>query len=222
MSRPHQSVATTAPAPTGGLNALNPISNMPETDAIVMRNFFPEPFGCRVRKGYKEHATGLTGAVASLMRYNAIDGTSHLFAVDQVGIFDVTAPGDYSAATPLKASTNPWWQWTNSANPAGTWLIAFNGVNDGIVYDGTTMESLVAGDGVAPYTWKNVDPKVLVQPIAHQHRIWAVEKNSTRAWYLPPEQLWGIAESFDFGGNFVHTGKRMQDNHVLLCIFECF
>jgi hypothetical protein len=128
MSRPRQSVATTNPAPTGGLNALNPISNMPETDAIVMRNFFPEPFGCRVRKGYKEHATGLTGAVASLMRYNAIDGISHLFAVDQVGIFDVTAPGDYSAATPLKPSTNPWWQYTNSANPAGTWLIAFNGV----------------------------------------------------------------------------------------------
>jgi hypothetical protein len=206
MSKLRQSVATTVPAPTGGLNALNPISNMPETDAVVMRNFFPEPFGCRVRKGYKEHATGLTGAVATLMRYNSIAGTSKLFAVDQTGIFDVTAPGDYSAATPLKPSTNPWWQYTNSANPAGTWLIAFNGVDDGIIYDGTTMESLVAGDGVAPHTWKNVDPKVLVQPIAHQHRIWAVEKSSTRAWYLPPEQLWGVAEMFDFGGNFNRGG----------------
>lgn len=179
---------------------------MPETDAIVMRNFFPEPFGVRVRKGYKEHATGLNGPVCTLMRYNSIDGTSKLFAVDQSQVMDVTASGDYSAGTPAAASTNPWWQWTNSANPAGTWLIAFNGVDDGLLYDGTTMNNLVAGDGTAPYTWKNVDPKVLVQPIAHQHRIWAVEKDSTRAWYLPPEQLWGVAESFDFGGNFNRGG----------------
>ena len=101
------SVSTTVTAPIGGLNALNPISNMPETDAIVMRNFFPEPFGCRVRKGYKEHATGLDGAVCSLLTFASSDGTTKLFAVDQSNVFDVTAPGDYSAATPLCASANP-------------------------------------------------------------------------------------------------------------------
>jgi len=71
--------STTVPAPTGGLNAISPISNMAETDAIIMRNFFPEPFGCRVRKGYKQHATGLDGAVASILTYLSQDGTKKVF-----------------------------------------------------------------------------------------------------------------------------------------------
>jgi hypothetical protein len=200
------SYSKTVTAPIGGLNAFNSISNMPESDAVVLRNFFPEPFGVRVRKGYREHATGLDGDVCTLMRYNAIDGTTKLFAVDQVGVYDVTTPGDYSLAVPVADSTNPWWQCTNSANPAGTFLIAFNGKDDGLLYDGTAMHSLVDGNGTDPYTWSGIDPKLLVQPIAHQHRIWAVEKDTTRAWYLPPEQLWGVAESFDFGGNFNRGG----------------
>ena len=140
------------------------------------------------------------------MRYNGIDGSVTLFAVDQTQVMDVTTAGDYSAGTALCASTNPWWQFTNSANPAGTHLIAFNGSDDGIWWDGTDLVRLTAGDGIAEGTWKNIDPKLLVQPIAHQHRIWAVEKNSTRAWYLPPEQLFGVAEFFDFGGNFNRGG----------------
>lgn len=201
-----RSQSRTVTAPIGGLNAFSPISNMPENDAIVLRNFFPEPFGVRVRKGYREHAIGLDGEVCSLMRYNGIDGTTTVFAVDQTQVIDVTTPGDYSAGTPLCSSTNPWWQFTNSANPAGTHLIAFNGTDDGIWWDGTTLIRLVAGDGSTPGSWGGVDPKKLVQPIAHQHRIWAVEKDSTRAWYLPPEALYGVAEFFDFGGNFNRGG----------------
>jgi len=201
-----RSYSKTVTAPIGGLNAFNPISNMPESDALVLRNFFPEPFGVRVRKGYREHAIGMDGEVCTLMRYNGIDGSTTLFAVDQTQVMDVTTPGDYSAAIPLCASTNPWWQFTNSANPGGTHLIAFNGADDGIWWDGTDLVRLTDGDGVTAGTWKNIDPKMLVQPIAHQHRIWAVEKNSTRAWYLPPEQLFGVAEFFDFGGNFNRGG----------------
>lgn len=203
---PRRSQSTTVTAPIGGLNAFSPISNMPENDALVLRNFYPEPFGLRVRKGYREQATGLDGEVCTLMRYDSIDGITNIFAVDQTKIIDITTPGDYSAGTPLCVSSNPWWQFTNSANPAGTHLIAFNGVDDGIWWDGTDLVRLTEGDGTTPGSWKGVDPKNLVQPIAHQHRIWAVEKNSTRAWYLPPEQLYGVAEFFDFGGNFNRGG----------------
>jgi hypothetical protein len=206
MSKLRQSVATTVPAPTGGLNAFSPISNMPETDAIVMRNFFPEPYGVRVRKGYKQHATGLNGAVCSLMTYAGADGTQKLFAVDQSHVMDVTAPGDYSAATPVCDSTNPWWQSTNFANPAGTWMIALNGADDGILYSTAGLERLVAGNGTDPHTLSGIDPKLLVVPVVHQHRVWFVEKDSSRGWYLPPEQVWGVAKSFDFGANFARGG----------------
>ncbi len=206
MAQNNISLSTTVPAPTGGLNAFNPISNMPEQDAIIMRNFFPEPFGCRVRKGYKEHATGLDGEVNSFMTFVSSDGTSKLFAVDQSQVMDITAPGDYSAGTPECASTNSYWQHTNFANVAGTHMIAFNGVDDGILYSDDGLHRLVAGDGTTPYTWAGVDPADLVVPCIHQHRVWAVEKNSTKGWYLPPEQVWGVATYFDFGGNFARGG----------------
>ena len=180
--------STTVPSPIGGLNAINPISAMPESDAILMRNFFPEPYGVTVRKGYKEHATGLTGDVNTIMRFASVDGTVKVFAVDDVGMFDVTAPGDYSAATPLCTVTNSWWQFTNMANISGTSMIAFNGADDGILYTDTGLVRLVAGDGITANTWKNIDPKELVSCIAHQHRLWAVEKDSTRGWYLPPSR----------------------------------
>lgn len=202
---PQVSGSTTIPAPTGGLNALNPISNMPEGDAVVMRNLFPEPFGCRLRKGYKEHATGLDGEVCSLLRYAALDGTVKLFAVDQSHIIDVTVPGDYSAATPEAPSTNPWWQFTNMANAAGTFLIAVNGADPGFIWAADGYHELKSGDGTN-YTISGVDPIDLVQPIAHQHRLWFVEKDSTNAWYLPPEQVFGVAKFFDFGGNFNRGG----------------
>lgn len=198
--------STTIPAPTGGLNAISPISNMAETDAIILRNFFPEPFGCRVRKGYKEHAIGLNGAVCSILTYQSQNGTNKIFAVDQSHVVDVTLPGDYSAATPICNSANPWWQHTNFANPTGTHMIAFNGVDDGILWSSDGLHRLVAGDGIIADTWSGIDPKKLVVPVIHQSRVWAVEKDSTKAWYLPPEQVWGVAQFFDFGANFSRGG----------------
>ena len=207
--RPQIVGSATIPAPTGGLNAYNSISDMPETDAVIMRNFMPEPFGCRVRKGYRQHATGLDGAICSILSYNGNNGSGNIFAVDQSQVVDITVAGDYSAATPLCASTNPWWQSTNMSNPTGVWMIALNGTDDGILWNGTTLTRATWWDGsgtIAAGEWGNIDPKKLVVPVVHQHRLWAVEKGTTRAWYLPPEQLWGMATSFDFGANFSRGG----------------
>lgn len=200
--RAQTSGSSTVQAPTGGLNAFDPISNMPETDALSISNFFPEAFGLRLRKGYVEHATGFTGAVCSILSYIPQTGNRQIFAVDQTAAWDITLPHDISEDTEKWLSTNPWWQSVNFSNPAGTHMLAFNAVDDGVLVSSTGVHRLVAGNGTDAYSWSGVDPKKLVSPIAHQHRIWAVEKESTRGWYLPPEQVWGVATSFDFGANF--------------------
>ena len=84
-------------------------------------------------------------------------------------------------------------------------VIALNGADPGFIGAVDGYHELVAGDGTN-YTISGVDPKDLVQPIAHQHRLWFVEKDSTNAWYLPPEQVFGVAKFFDFGGNFNRGG----------------
>jgi hypothetical protein len=92
------------------------------------------------------------------------------------------------------------------ANPAGTHMVAFNGADDGILWSSDGLHRLVAGNGTAADTWSGVDPKKLVVPVVHQSRLFAVEKDSTKAWYLPPQQVWGIAKFFDFGANFQRGG----------------
>jgi hypothetical protein len=208
LAKPNErfSNSTTMTAPIGGLNAFNPVSSMPENDAIVMRDFYPEPFGVRVRKGYAEHAVGMNGDVCSLMTYNGIDGTATLFAVDQTNIWDITLGGNIAGDTPFCESSFPYWQYTNMANAAGVSLIAFNGRDDGVWWNGTTLTRLIFGDGIVPGTWSGVNPADLIQPLVHKHRLWAVEKNTTQAWYLPPEQIFGAATRFDFGANFSRGG----------------
>jgi hypothetical protein len=202
------SQSATIPAPVGGLNTYNSIAQMPAEDAISMTNFFPESFGVSLRRGYREHATGFDGIVGTIMPWNSQGGTSKLFAVDEVGIYDVTTAAVVGA--PVRASAFNEWQYTNFGNPAGTHLIAFNGVDTGFWYSNAGVQALTAGDGIANGTWNGVNPVDLIHVCVHQHRVWAVEKDTTLGWYLPPEQVFGVAASFDFGPNFTKGGYLQQ------------
>lgn len=205
---PNRRVAqrTTHAAPVGGLNVRDSIAAMPDSDAIVLRNFFPQQYGCLVRKGYRQHAIGFTGTVETVMAWNNQATSiypypdSKLFAAVGGELFDVTTAGDYSAATPLYTGlTNDRWQWTNFANSAGGHLIAFNGRDDAFLYNSSGEQRLTAGDGTTANTIATVDPQDVIHCTVHQRRLWMVKDNSTKAYYLPQDAIYGVAVLFDFG-----------------------
>lgn len=207
MSKVRQSSATTVPAPVGGLNVYDSLPTMPPIDSVLMRNLMPGSSGCSVRRGFQNQSVGFSGDVATLMALDYPDGSSKLFAADDFGIYDVTAGIDASVAVPVTANTDSFWQHTQMANAAGVHLVAFNGVDNGFLYStGVGYNPLVAGDGVVPYTISGVDPVNLIHCCIHQRRLWMVEKDTSRAWYLPPESVYGVATSFDFGGSFARGG----------------
>jgi hypothetical protein len=106
--------------------------------------------------------------------------------------------------------TNARWQHINFANSAGVHLIACNGADNIIWVNPVSATTRIsAGDGTVN-TISGIDPKLLIHVYAHQKRIWFVEKNSTRGWYLPPDQLFGVAKSFDFGGYWTRGGYLQQ------------
>lgn len=195
----------TVTSPVAGLDAYNSLAGMPENVAVALVNWFPQAYGLYMRRGYRQHMTGLGGPVKSLAVYSEDSGAVKLFAWANGNMFDATTLGPAGAPV-LTGLVGDLWQSTSFANSAGTHLLAFNGLDDGIWVHGSTIDRLTAGDGIVSGTWKDVDPKNLVDVTIHQRRVWAVQKDTTYGWYLPPDQVYGNASMFDFGPLFRHGG----------------
>ena len=195
----------TVPAPIGGLNARDSLATMPETDAIVMRNLWPQPYGCSVRKGYALYADTMpVQGVTTLAVWSDVDGSSKMFAWCDDSMFDITTGG---AATSMIASlAGSVWQTVSMVNTAGSHLICVNGVDDGIIYDAGGDARLTLGDGIVANTWAGLDPQDAVQVTVHQGRLWAVQVASATGWYLPVGAIQGTFVSFDFGPLFSRGG----------------
>jgi hypothetical protein len=197
--------STTSVSPVGGMNTYDALPAMPVQDAILLRNFLPSSYGVTIRRGCRNHADGFTGIVKTLMTWRNSDGTEAFFAVDDDGIYDISDP-DTVTGTPDVDLTDSRLQWTVMGNAAGVHLVGFNGTDNGVWYDGTGWEDLKSGNGTDSGTWSGVDPADLIHCTVHQKRLWGVEIDSTLGWYLPPEQIYGVAKSFDFGGVFNRGG----------------
>lgn len=195
-------------APILGLNDTDSIADMDPKYALDMLNVFPELGALKVRWGYVEHVTGMTDNGKTLMVFNNQDGTSKLFCATDDGIFDVTA----STASPsnVKALTEGEMVWTQFANIAGQWLIACNGVDAPVIYDGTTWTSF--SNVASPTNPGELETGTLtVANIAyvhvHKNRLWFIEKDTLSAWYLPLNAVSGTPVEFPLGGIFTKGGQ---------------
>jgi hypothetical protein len=201
------------PIPTGGLNDLNALSEMPANDAIVLENIVPTQFGLRVRQGYSEWVVGLDNPVRSLIPFEGQEnlGTSdRLFAVTPQGIYDVSARNT-SPTLVMAFYTDP--QPSPYPELAGignyTHFTTDADVNVLFYADGDT--GLYRYDQLTD-TWATAPSitGVSVSDIAfvavHKQRVWLVESESTAAWYLPVAAIQGAATKFTFGNKFTHGG----------------
>ena len=193
------------PAPVGGLNARDSIVAMEPQDAIVMRNWWPQPYGCSVRKGYYKWSEGMTGTVHSLAGLNNVNGTTKLFAWAGTNFYDCTTQGAVGAAV-FSGLTDTPWQSIQLVNAAGAHMIAVNGADNAIKANGASVVRITPGDGIVANTWAGLSPVDAVQVTVHQSRLWAVQKNTSAGWYLPPDAVQGTFVKFDFGPLFPHGG----------------
>lgn len=223
--------------PSRGINARDTFLQMGPEDAVNLVNFFSEDFGLVLRDGYQEFAINLPGGsnVSTLMSYypagaspsrasgRGSRGAMHqyavrkpradvtvsgeLFACTNGGIFNVTAGGIGPWTSILAAPvTSDYWTWINYQNAGGNFLLAANDHGGYVIYNGTGNFTPVVG-GTNPGQIANVDPAKLDFLMVWKRRIWFIETQSTRAWYLPVEQITGAATMFDFGPNFRHGGQ---------------
>jgi hypothetical protein len=195
--------STSITAPIGGLNARDSYAAMPPQDAIVLDNFFCSPTTVDLRKGYTNWVTGLPGAVESLMPYRSAT-TQKLFAASGTGFYDVTSGGAVGAAV-VTGLTNARWQDINFGTAGGQFMLAVNGADKLRGYDGTNWWR--DGDGTHDIT--GVDTATCIQINAFKSRVYLIQANTFKFWYLPVNAIAGAAASFDLSSYFKLGGYLM-------------
>lgn len=190
------------PAPIGGLNASDAIAAMSETDALIMDNWFPEPTQVSLRQGRVNWATGMPGWVQTVMPYVSKAGVRQLFGISGTSIYNCTSQAAVGAAV-VTGLTNARWEYVNIGTPGGEYLYAANAVDAPRLYDGTTWTAIT---GVSTPAITGVTTTLLRNPTSWKNRVWFVENNSTRVWYLPVQSIGGAATSLDVGTQFTRGG----------------
>ena len=189
------------PAPVGGWNARDPIAGMPPADAVILDNFFCTPYDVMVRYGYSNFVTGFTGTVNTLCSYSPPSGSIKLFAAVGANIYDASISGAVGAAVATGATSDKW-QYCNFGTAGGNFLLLVNGADKLKGYSGSAWWA--DGDGTHDITGVNT---ALINNIsAFKMRVWMVERNSLRVWYLPTLSIAGAATSIDFSGLFSRGG----------------
>jgi hypothetical protein len=215
---------------------------MDPADAVELVNLFPTVNNVVLRGGYKKQAVGLDGYVNTLMAYSG-GNTQELFAAAGTKIYDVTIG---SASLPWSADssivladstaytadsepvqpavvtglTSSIWEYTNVATAGGAFLMAVNGVDSPLLYDGTTWSN-PSITGVTSTLLSNIT--------LFKNRVWFIEKYTLRAWYLPTLSIGGAAQYIDlssvakYGGHLVDldtwtldAGYGVDDNLVFI------
>lgn len=188
------------PAPTGGWDAISPLSAMEPKYAVTLENWVPRPGWIELRGGYNAWVQALSSEpVSTLMTYRSSFSPQILFAATGANIYDVSTYG--SPTLSLGGFQNDRFQFINFTPAGGSnFLYIVNGADSPRHFNGTiwATPSIV---GVTPSTLINIS--------AHKRRIWFIEVNSTRAWFLPTDAIQGIVEQLDLGSFMTKGGFLM-------------
>ncbi len=199
------SVAQSLPPPIGGWNARDAIANMEPTDAVTMLNWFPMPSDVMVRKGWTTANTGFVGQVESVMTYTS---PTNSFLVGAAG--SVIYKCDTTTASAMVTSqANARFQHVNFTPASGTpYLVACNGADDVWNFDGTSWTH----PAISGFSASNA-----IQVNVFKNRLWFVEANTLKAWYLNTGAIAGTASAVDLsaftrlGGSLMAMGTWTLD-----------
>ena len=220
---------TSVPASVGGVNALDSLMQMPGEDCIYTFNMMPVEYGMRLRKGYREWATGSVGDVRTVVTFedNTADvANDRMWSVTENGIynttlFNTTAPVQ-DVVFSLQGEASGYGVQAEFTNDAGEhYLFYADGLNGLHQYENATGWALPVS-GIADTDWYYLPPggtdpadrvgfpiEDIAFVMVHKLRIWVILENSSDAWYLPTAAVSGKLTKFTFGAKMDHGGNLM-------------
>jgi hypothetical protein len=197
------------PAPIGGLNARDAVSMMPESDALVMDNWFPQATSVDLRRGYSTEST-FTGQCETVLAYQGSSALKRFVAVvngSTRSIYDATTPGALSvavvggAANTVQAVTSTRYDYANVGTAGGQFMLLCNGADPMLSYNGSAW-SVASITGVTTSTISSI--------CVHAERVWLMKKNSFSVFYLATSAVAGAATELNLATLFGLGGSLSQ------------
>jgi len=210
----------TIPAPVGGIYNRGPEELVNEFFARDIVNMIPDQ-DLNIRKGYAEHASGMTGDVEFLYEHVKPDGTRVLLAGANKNIYNATSSGTATDLTSSLANfSNNRWQ---AVTLGGTTIIV-NGADAPLAFNGTAIST-----GGPQFTGSGLTETNLINASVYKTRLYLVEANSTSIWYGGVGAITGALTELDTGdqlrkGGYVlyagswtrDTGAGMEDVFLII------
>jgi hypothetical protein len=195
-------------APIAGWNAKSPLSEMEPTEAIRLDNWIADQEGVSLRNGFTSWCTGLGNPVESLMEFAPASGGNELWAAADGNIYDVTAGGTVGTAVVTGQSNDRLYHTMFSTGSGQPYLIAANGQDDYLAYDGSTWTTP---------TITGATSSSLIYPMAHVSRLFFIEDGTLSFWYGATAAIAGAFVEFDLsplcklGGELVSMATWSRD-----------
>ena len=201
LNRGQISRTLSIPSPVMGWNARDPVAEMKPTYAVILDNYFCTPYDVMVRYGYSNFVTGFAGNVNTIASYSPVSGGIKLFASCGASIYDASTLGAVGAAV-VSGMTSDKYQHVNMGTAGGNFLLMVNGADKLVGFDGTTWWK--DGDGTHDIT--GVDTATISNISVFGKKVWLIQRNTLKVWYLPTLSIGGAAQSIDFGSLFNRGG----------------
>lgn len=196
--------SVTMPAPLGGMNTRDSVLALPKLDSPRLSNIYPREGYLEVRGGFSSFSTGYATKPETLMTFSSLAGVQTLFANNYTGIYNITSGGAIGAS--VIARTDGRSQWTMFGDGTSNWLCSFNGVDKPAFYNGAAWTAV---DGLSVPAITGVTTTGLIGAMSYQGRLFLIEKDTLKFWYLPPGVVGGAATAFDLAAQCSRGGYLM-------------
>lgn len=180
------------PSPTGGWDAISPLSAMEPQYAASMVNWTPRTSWVDLRGGAVNWCKISNAAVNTLMTYrpSASSGAQRFFAVSGAQLWEVT---DVSQPALLVTGlSSDKYQYVNfTPNLGSSYILAVNGADSGIrSFNGTAwaVQSITGAGGA-----------IFANIAIFKRRVWLVPPSSTICYFLGTDAITGAATAQDLG-----------------------
>jgi hypothetical protein len=193
----------TLPTPTGGLNLIDAVDNMPPNDCIECENVYPDVSAVSVRNGQTLFGTsGLTGSGNNLISITGTDGTQRLLHLEANALVDMTTGTPASVTLPNNISATASWTIFNNR------LFLFDGANTPIVY--TPSAGTAAATG---FTGITGGATTIVAGGSFKNVLCLIQTGTASFWYPAAAAISGacseynLAPFFKKGGTLRYVGS---------------